>query len=60
MRQAIGTMADAVSDEIDGLRKEITTEVDSKLNTVTDRVQNVQLNIDNSENEQAKLKFQLD
>ena len=60
MRQAIGTMADAVTDEIDGLRKEINTEVDSKLNTVTDRVQNVQLNIDNSENEQAKLKFQLD
>ena len=60
MRQAIGTMADAVTDEIDGLRKEINMEVDSKLNTVTDRVQNVQLNIDNSENEQAKLKFQLD
>ena len=53
-------MADAVTDEIDGLRKEINTEVDSKINTVTDRVQNVQLNIDNNENEQAKLKFQLD
>ena len=44
-------MADAVSDEIDGLRKEINTEVDSKLNHVTDRVQNVQLNIDGFENE---------
>ena len=50
-------MADAITDEIEGLRNEVITEVDSELNTVTDRVQNVQLSIDGCENEQAKLKF---
>ena len=53
-------MADAVADEIDDLKSSITAEVESKMNMVMNRIQNAQLSADKTENEQAKLKFNLD
>ena len=40
LRQAIGTMADAVADEIDELKRDMTAEFESKVNLVQNRVQN--------------------
>ena len=50
MRQAIGTMADAVADEIDDLKKEFAAEIDCKLTLVSNRVENAQLSADKAEN----------
>ena len=53
-------MADAVADEIDEIKRDITEEVETKLNLMGNRVQNAQLCADRAENEQAKLKFELE
>lgn len=55
LRQAIGTMADAVADEIDDLKKEFTAELDLKLTLVSNRVENAQLSAEKAENQNAKL-----
>ena len=60
LRQAIGTMADAVADEIDDLKRDLQSEVESRLSNIANRVQNSQLSSDKVENEQIKLRFQLD
>ena len=60
MRQAIGTMADAVADEIEDLKKDITTQVEQKVNILTNRLQNAQLTADRAENEQTKIKYHLE
>ena len=41
MRHAIGTMADAVADEIDDLKRDISAEMESKFSLNNNRVQNV-------------------
>ena len=38
LRQAIGTMADAVADEIDELKRDVVSEVESKINLMGNRV----------------------
>ena len=60
LRQAIGTMADAVADEIEDLKKDITTQVEQKVNILTNRLQNAQLTADRAENEQTKIKYHLE
>lgn len=60
LRQAIGTMADAVADEIEELKKDITAGFEQKVGILTNRVQNAQLSADRTENEQAKIKFHLE
>ena len=50
-------MADAVADEIDDLKRDLAAEVENKINLMSSRVQNAQLNADRAENEQAKLRF---
>lgn len=60
LRQAIGTMADAVAEEIDDLKKDFVTDFEGKLNLLTTRVQNAKLDTDRTEGEQAKLRYQLD
>ena len=57
LRQAIGTMADAVAEEIDDLKKDFAAEYEAKINLVGTRVQNAQLSADKAENEQAKMRF---
>ena len=57
LRQAIGTMADAVADEIDELKRDITAEFESKVSLVQNRVQNAQMTADKVENEQAKMRY---
>jgi len=57
LRQAIGTMADAVADEIDELKRDMAADIESKVNLMGNRVQNAQLSADRAENEQAKLRF---
>ena len=53
-------MADAVADEIDELKRDMAADVESKVGLMANRVQNAQLCADRAENEQAKLKFQID
>ena len=57
LRQAIGTMADAVAEEIDDLKKDFAADYEAKINLVGTRVQNAQLSADKAENEQAKMRF---
>ena len=38
LRQAIGTMADAVADEIDDLKRDLQSEVESRLSNIANRV----------------------
>lgn len=57
LRQAIGTMADAVADEIDELKRDMTADFESKVNLVQNRVQNAQMTADKVENEQAKMRY---
>ena len=40
LRQAIGTMADAVAEEIDDLKKDFAADYEAKINLVGTRVQN--------------------
>ena len=51
LRQAIGTMADAVSDEIEELKRDMTNQMEQKVGILTNRVQNSQLCADRVEND---------
>ena len=53
-------MADAVADEIDELKRDITAEFESKVSLVQNRVQNAQMTADKVENEQAKMRYQIE
>ena len=53
-------MADAVADEIDELKRDMSADFESKIGLMGTRVQNAQLSADRAENEQAKFKFQID
>ena len=50
-------MADAVAEEIDELKRDIASEVESKVSQLTNRLQNTQLSADKVENEHVKLRF---
>ena len=50
-------MADAVAEEFEELKRDLTSEIESQVKLVTNRVQNAQLSADKAENEHAKLKF---
>ena len=53
-------MADAVSEEIEELKVSLNQQIESKLSTVTNRLQNTQLGVDKNETEISKVVFELD
>ena len=60
LRQAIGSMADAVAEEIDELKRDMASDLETHVNLLTNRIQNAQLSADRAENEQVKFKFQIE
>ena len=60
LRQAIGTMADAVSEEIDELKRGITQEFETKLNLLGNRIDNSSLSTEKSQVEINRMTFEID
>ena len=60
LKQAIGTMADAVSDEIEELKKGLSTDFDSKIKVLGNRLENCALSSEKGQVEQNRLQFELE
>ena len=60
LKQAIGTMADAVADEIEELKKGLSTDFDSKIKMLGNRIENSALSTEKGQVEQNRLQFELE
>ena len=60
LKQAIGTMADAVSEEIEELKRGLNTDFESKIKIVCNQIENSKLTHDKSQVEQNKIQFELE
>ena len=60
LRQAIGTMADAVSEEIEELKRGMTQEFETKLNQVGNRIDNSSLSTEKTQVEMNRMSFEID
>ena len=59
LKQAIGTFADAVSEEIEELQRNLTEEMDSRVNRMEHKIAELSTQQTSREQDQAKLLFEV-